>query len=79
MANGAPPNVTHTLGGERMTHNLYLKQTNSGSVIGGGDLVVIDVNDTLSNIPNLTSPFKPVDLEKINSNKGFATKVVPML
>lgn len=62
-----------------MTNNLYLKQTLSGAITGGGDRVVIDVNDASANIPNLTSPTLPIDLEQINSNKAFATKVVPML
>jgi sarcosine oxidase subunit beta len=70
MQRGVPPSVSHALGGERMTHHLYLKQTHDGCIIGGGDRVVVNLDEA----PNF-----PIDGEKVQSNKAFASTLLPML
>merc|ERR1712166_499727 len=70
MQQGAPPSVSHALGGERMTRHLYLKQTHDGCIIAGGDRVVVNLNET---------PDHPTDWEKVDSNRAFASTLVPML
>ena len=53
-----------------MTHHLYLKQTHDGCIIAGGDRVVVNLDE---------APTTPIDGEKVESNRAFASKLVPML
>jgi len=76
MQRGAPPSVSHALGGERMTRHLYLKQTHDGRIIAGGDRVVVNVNEAPL---SLSHTDHPIDGEKVQSNRAFASKLLPML
>ena len=71
MNQGLPPSITHpSASSNRLCNHLYMKQTNDGKIICGGDRVVSSAKDSTN---------FPINVKYIENNKAFATRMYPFL